>query len=465
MRFDSLKYVYLIGIGGIGMSGLARYFKSLGKFVGGYDKTSSSLTLEMENEGIEIHYEDNLALVNREIINHTSITDTLIIYTPAVPADHSELKYFSDKKYSLHKRAEVLGWITEGHYTVAVAGTHGKTTTSTLVAHILRSSGIDCMAFLGGVSKNYHTNILLGTSGNETKVMVVEADEYDRSFLTLNPDVAVITSIDPDHLDIYNNKAMMEESYALFANRTHADGCLITKDKVQSVIKYSGKTYSYSLDKKADYFAKNINIQEGHYVYDVVTPDGEIKSVRLGVTGLHNIENSVAATAVARVMKVDDDNIRKALGTFAGVERRFDYQIMNANLIFIDDYAHHPEEIKACLSSVRAMYPGKKITAIFQPHLYSRTRDFADGFATSLALADNVILLDIYPARELPIEGITSSMLLDKIKISNKKLCTKTELINEITSHLPEVLVTMGAGDIDRLVEPLKNALLKKTAC
>jgi UDP-N-acetylmuramate--alanine ligase len=464
MKFDSIKYVYLSGIGGIGMSGLARYFKSLGKSVSGYDRTSSTLTIEMENEGIEIHYEDSITLIKNEIVNHSSANDTLIIYTPAIPADHSELKYFIDKKYSVHKRAEVLGWITEGHFTVAVAGTHGKTTTSTLVTHILRSSGSDCMAFLGGVSKNYHTNILLGKSGNENKVMVVEADEYDRSFLTLNPDVSVITSIDPDHLDIYNNKTNMEESYSMFANRTHPEGCLITKEKVQSTIQYNGKTYLYSLDKKADFFAKNINNEEGFYVYDVVTPYGEIKSVKLGITGLHNVENSIAAMAVAKVMNVDDENIRKALGTFEGVERRFDYQILTPHLVFIDDYAHHPEEIKACLNSVRAMYPNKKITGIFQPHLYTRTRDFADDFARSLELLDKLILLDIYPARELPIEGITSSMLLDKVKIRNKKLCSKAELINEVTSDMPEVLVTMGAGDIDRLVEPLKNALLNKIA-
>ncbi len=464
MRFDSLKYVYLIGIGGIGMSGLARYFKSFGKSVSGYDKTPSTLTHEMESEGIEIHYEDNVELINKEITNHNAATDTLIIYTPAVPSDHSELKYFSNKKYNLHKRSEVLGWITEGHFSVAVAGTHGKTTTSTLVTHILRSSGNECMAFLGGVSKNYHTNILLGKLGNENKVMVVEADEYDRSFLTLNPDISIITSIDPDHLDIYNNKASMEESYSMFANRIHADGCLITKEKVQDTIQYGGKCFSYSLDKKADYYAKNINIQDGYYVYDVITPFGEIKSVKLGVVGLHNIENSIAATAVAKVMNVDDEAIRKALATFEGVERRFDYQIRTSNLVFIDDYAHHPEEIKACLNSVRAMYPDKKITGIFQPHLYTRTRDFADGFAKSLELVDNLILLDIYPARELPIEGITSTMLLDKVNIKNKKLCSKSELVNEVIANMPEVLVTMGAGDIDRLVEPLKIALLKKTA-
>jgi len=463
MRFNSIKYVYLLGIGGIGMSGLARYFKSLGKSVSGYDKTPSTLTHEMENEGIEIHYEDSVSLINKEMLNASS-DNILVIYTPAVPSDQNELKYFVEHKFNLHKRAEVLGWITEGHYTVAVAGTHGKTTTSTLVTHILRSSGNDPMAFLGGVSKNYHTNILLGKSGNENKVMVVEADEYDRSFLTLSPDISVITSIDPDHLDIYNNKASMEESYSMFANRTHSEGCLITKEKVQFTIQHSGKTYIYSLDQKADFFAKNIHTQEGFYIYDVVTPFGEIKSVKLGVAGLHNVENSIAATAVAKVLNVDDDNIRKALGTFAGVERRFDYQILTPNLIYIDDYAHHPEEIKACLSSVRAMYPGKKITGIFQPHLYTRTRDFADGFARSLELVDNLILLDIYPARELPIEGITSSMLLEKVNIKNKKLCSKTELIDEVTSHMPEVLVTMGAGDIDRLVEPLKNALMKKIA-
>lgn len=464
MRLDTLKYVYLVGIGGIGMSGLARYFKSLGKSVSGYDKTPSSLTYEMESEGIAIHYDDNIVLIDKNILEHSSSADTLIIYTPAIPKEHSELNYFIDNKYSIHKRAEVLGWITEGHYTVAVAGTHGKTTTSTLVTHILRSSGNECMAFLGGVSKNYHTNIVLNKSGNENKVMVVEADEYDRSFLTLNPDIAIITSVDPDHLDIYHDSSHMEESYALFADRIHAEGCLITKEKVQSVIKHKGKTQFYSLNQQADYFAKNINAQNGRYTYDVVTPYGEIKSVSLGVNGLHNVENSIAATAVAKMMNVDDDNIRKALGTFAGVERRFDYQIQSPSLVFIDDYAHHPEEIKACLSSVKAMYPGKKIMAIFQPHLYTRTRDFADGFARSLELADELILLDIYPARELPMEGITSSMLLDKIKLKNKRLCTKAELVDIVTSNMPEVLVTMGAGDIDRLVEPLKNALLKKTA-
>ncbi len=463
MNLKGLKYVYLIGIGGIGMSGLARYFKSIGKAVSGYDKTPSSLTDEMEAEGINIHFEDDMNLVAENVKKHSSAEDTLVIYTPAVPEEHTELRYFAEHKYNIHKRAEVLGWVTEGHFTVAVAGTHGKTTTTTLVTHILRSSNVDCMAFLGGVSKNYDTNILLAKNTESAK-MVAEADEYDRSFLKLSPDIAVITSIDPDHLDIYGDNAHVKEGYELFANRLSKDGCLITKQKVNDEIKYSGKTYTYSLDQKADYYAKNISVKEGQYTYDVVTPQGEIKSVKLGIPGLHNIENSVAATAVAHLMKVGDDNIRKALGTFEGVKRRFDYQIISPKLVFIDDYAHHPAELKACISSVKALYPGKKVTGIFQPHLYSRTRDFADDFARSLELLDSVILLDIYPARELPIKGIDSAMLLGKINKDKKKLCTKEELVDVVSKDLPEVLITMGAGDIDRLVEPLRIALLKRIA-
>jgi len=460
MNVKDLKYVYLIGIGGIGMSGLARYFKSLGKKVSGYDKTPSSLTEEMEEEGIKIHFKDDMSLVDDEIKNNSK--DSLVIYTPAVPEEHSELAYFRSHKYDLHKRAGVLGWITQGHYTVAIAGTHGKTTTTTLVTHILKSSHTDCMAFLGGVSKNYHTNVVLDNDVSENTVVVVEADEYDRSFLHLNPNIAIITSIDPDHLDIYHDAASMQQSYAMFANRISADGSLVTKQKVNDVIQYTGKTYTYSLTQKADYYAKNITINEGHYQYDLVTPNGEIKDIKLGIPGLHNIENSVAAAAVAQLMKVKNEDIRTALGTFEGVQRRFDYQIVSPKLVFIDDYAHHPEELSACINSVKAMYPGKKITGIFQPHLYSRTRDFADGFAKSLELLDKLILLDIYPARELPIEGIDSKMVLSKTHIENKKLCTKEELVDVVTKDMPEVLITMGAGDIDRLVEPLKNALLKK---
>jgi UDP-N-acetylmuramate--alanine ligase len=460
MNVKDLKYVYLIGIGGIGMSGLARYFRSMGKVVSGYDKTPSTLTEEMEAEGIKIHFKDDVALVDEEVKKNKK--DTLVIYTPAVPEDHSELVYFRQNSFDMHKRAGVLGWITQGHYTVAIAGTHGKTTTTTLVTHILKSSNADCMAFLGGVSKNYHTNVLLENNISDKTVVVVEADEYDRSFLHLNPNIAIITSIDPDHLDIYQDVAHMQESYAMFANRISPDGSLVTKQQVNEVLKHTGRTYTYSLNQKADFYAKNIVVKEGHYIYDVVTPKGDIKSVTLGVPGLHNIENSVAATAVAQLMNVDNESIRHALSTFEGVERRFDYQLISDRVVYIDDYAHHPEELKACINSVKALYPDKKITGIFQPHLYSRTRDFADGFARSLELLDRVILLDIYPARELPIPGISSKMLLDKINVKDKKLCTKEELVDVISDDMPEVLITMGAGDIDRLVQPIKNALLQK---
>jgi UDP-N-acetylmuramate--alanine ligase len=461
MKLGGLKYVYLIGIGGIGMSGLARYFKSLGKTVSGYDKTPSSLTDEMEAEGIKIHFEDNMNLVSEEVKKNSSANDTLVIYTPAVPADHSELTYFIKNKYSVHKRAEVLGWVTGGHFTVAIAGTHGKTTTTTLVTHILKSSQVDCMAFLGGVAKNYNTNVLLAKDTVKA-IMVAEADEYDRSFLKLSPNISVITSVDPDHLDIYGDNAHMQESYSMFANLLDKDGCLITKQKVKEALGYKGKTFTYSLNEQADYYARNITVKESHYIYDVVTPKGEIKSVRLGIPGLHNVENSVAATAVAQQMNVDEENIRMALSTFEGVKRRFDYQIISPKLVFIDDYAHHPAELAACISSVKALYPNKKVTGIFQPHLYTRTRDFADGFAESLSLLDKVILLDIYPARELPIKGIDSVMLLSKITKKDKMLCSKEEVVSEVIKDMPDVLVTMGAGDIDRLVEPLKNALLKK---
>jgi UDP-N-acetylmuramate--alanine ligase len=458
-----LKYVYLIGIGGIGMSGLARYFRSAGKAVSGYDKTPSSLTDEMEQEGIAIHFDDSIEKIGAEIKNHPSPDDTLIIYTPAVPQEHSELQYFRQGGFNIMKRADVLGAVSQGHYLIAVAGTHGKTTTTTLVTHILKSARMDCAAFLGGVSKNYNTNVLTG--GNNSKgAMVVEADEYDRSFLKLNPDIAVITSTDPDHLDIYGDRAHVREGYSLFAKRLKRNGTLVTKQKLINELEYSGSAVTYSLeDGGSNFYAKNISVLNGSYTYDVVTPHGEIKSVKLGVGGMHNIENSVAAAAVALLLEVDSETIRMALETFKGVKRRFDYQINTPELVYIDDYAHHPAELKACISSVKALYPGKKVTGIFQPHLFTRTRDFADDFARSLELLDSIILLDIYPARELPIPGIDSAMLLKKINNPNKKLCTRAGVLDAVTRNLPEVLITMGAGDIDRLVEPLKEALLRQT--
>ncbi len=469
MQLDGIKYVYFLGIGGIGMSALARYFKVAGKEVAGYDKTATPLTDELIAEGIFVHFDDNMDLVPKSFkstINDQRST-ILIVITPAVPSNHSEYQFFKNNGFTMKKRSEVLGAITKQLYTLAVAGTHGKTTTSSMLAHILKTAGIDCTAFLGGITQNYGTNLLLPKQPQPTNhkaqtPVVVEADEYDRSFLTLHPDVAVITSVDADHLDIYGDKKHMEESYSLFAGQVKKGGKLIMKT---SVVKALGSkdAISYSLDGPSDFYAKNISITGGNYVYDIVHPAGVMEKMTLGLPGRHNVENSVAATAAASQLSIAEADIRRALASFRGVKRRFDYQIKTDKLVFIDDYAHHPEELRACISSVKEMYPGKKLTGIFQPHLYTRTRDFADGFAQSLDLLDETILLDIYPARELPIEGVSSQMLLDKMKGKNKSLSHKKELVNEVCRRKPEVLLTLGAGDIDTLVEPLKLALLKQT--
>ena len=476
MDFKNIHSVYFLGIGGIGMSALARYFKAMGKEVYGYDKTSTQLTDELIAEGIHVHFEEDAKYV-QSLINNQQLTinNSLIVYTPAVPKSHSEYVLFSDKLgFKIKKRAEVLGMITENSLTVAVAGTHGKTTTSSMIAHILKTAGIDCSAFLGGITQNYKTNLLLAKQpitdlftealakgGNRQPITVVEADEYDRSFLTLHPDVAVITSLDADHLDIYGDKKYMEESYSLFSNQVKTNGKLIVKKEITG-LKSRNKAIYYSIKAETDYYAKNILIENGEYNYDVVASSEVIKKIILGIPGLHNVENSVAAIAAVKQLNVSNENIKKALGSFKGVKRRFDYQIKTKEIVFIDDYAHHPEELRACISSVREMYTGKKITGIFQPHLYSRTRDFADEFAKSLDLLDETILLDIYPARELPIEGITSSMLLAKMSSKNKSLCSKKELVNDISKRKIEVLLTLGAGDIDTLVAPLKKELMKR---
>ena len=453
------------------MSALARYFKAQGKDVSGYDKTRTSLTDELVAEGIDIHFEDDIQLVKSEIRNAKSeiadprseINNVLIVMTPAVPKDHSEYLYFQQNGFNIKKRAEVLGMITQNTFTVAVAGTHGKTTTSSLTAHILRSSGMDISAFLGGITQNYKTNLLLSKSSGKSndEVVVVEADEYDRSFLTLHPQVAVITSMDADHLDIYGSKEYVEESYSLFSKQVKKK--LIIKKSIQGTLQHGeASPLTYSLDEKADYTAQNINIEDGHFVYDIHTPSGVINKVTLGLPGMHNVENSIAATAIAVEMGVKEEAIREALASFKGVKRRFDYQVKTKKVVYIDDYAHHPEELRACISSVRQLYPDKKITGVFQPHLYSRTRDFADEFAKSLSLLDDLILLQIYPAREKPIEGVTSSMLLEKVKLDKKVIAEKNELVNEISNREVEVLITMGAGDIDTFVEPIKNLLERR---
>jgi UDP-N-acetylmuramate--alanine ligase len=460
---DNIKHIYFLGIGGIGMSALARYFKAQGKEVSGYDKTPTVLTDELAGEGIHIHFEDNIELVKKEIRHPGSEEEKnkiLIVVTPAVPRDHSEFVFFTQMGFNIKKRAEVLGIITQNTHTIAVAGTHGKTTTSSLTAHILRSSGMDITAFLGGITKNYRTNLLLSKRAGKSndEVVVVEADEYDRSFLTLHPQMAVITSMDPDHLDIYGSKEYVEESYSLFSKQVKRK--LIIKKSIEGALKYGDvPALTYSLTEKADYTAQNIGIKDGQFVYDIHTPRGVINKVTLGLPGMHNVENSVAATAVAIEMGVGEEAVRIALASFKGVNRRFDYQVKTKDLVYIDDYAHHPEELKACISSVRQLYPGKKITGVFQPHLYTRTRDFADDFAKSLGLLDELILLQIYPARELPIEGVSSSILLDKVKLETKVLAEKAGLLDELSKRDLQVLITMGAGDIDMLVQPIRQML------
>jgi len=451
--------VYFIGIGGIGMSALARYYKHAGALVAGYDRTSSSLTAELEAEGIAIHYEDNMSLVPTNFT--VSNENVLVIYTPAVPAEHSELNYFKNNNYTVIKRSAALGHIAATKTTLAIAGTHGKTTTSTLLAHLLTQAGIGCTAFLGGISKNYQTNLLL----SDSPFLVAEADEFDRSFLQLFPQIAVITATDADHLDIYGTADEMKQAFADFASQVKSDGILILKEGIElpSSTKYPSLIYRYSFDKKCDFYASNIRrMENGHLLFDLHLLDATVTDCELGILGWVNIENAVAAAAVAYLCGADVQVVKKSLANFAGVQRRFDVQLNNANCIYIDDYAHHPEELKAAITSLREIFSTRKITGIFQPHLYTRTRDFVDGFAASLSLLDELILLDIYPARELPIEGVSSKIIFDKVTIANKQLCTKETLLEVLRTKELDVLVTFGAGDIDRFVQPIREFLENK---
>jgi UDP-N-acetylmuramate--alanine ligase len=464
---DSYKHIYFLGIGGIGMSALARYFKAMGKNVSGYDKTPTKLTDELIAEGIDIHFEDHIRFIPTAIKELPyAIEDILIVHTPAVPKNHSEYVFFQLNGFAIKKRAEVLGMIADASRTVAVAGTHGKTTTSSLIAHILKCANLDPSAFLGGITQNYNTNLLLSSSlktNNEqlikNNLIVVEADEYDRSFLTLHPEMAVITSVDADHLDIYGDEKFVQESYSLFACQVRSK--LILKKSIEAKVDSGKQAITYSVsDDTADYFAQDIRIESGAYHYEIVTPTTIFYKMTLGLPGLHNVENSIAAVAIACQLNISEEIIREALASFSGVKRRFDYHIKTDKLVYIDDYAHHPEELRATISSAREMYPNKKITGIFQPHLFTRTRDFADDFARSLDLLDECILMEVYPARELPIEGVSSQMLLDKMKLANKSICQKKDLVEEISNRSIEVLLTMGAGDIDTFVEPIKNKLI-----
>lgn len=455
IKLDDIRLVYLIGIGGIGMSALARYFRSKGLTVAGYDRTPTALTKELEDEDIAVHYDDNIKLIPDVFLQEKIKNYVLVIYTPAVPKDHLELNYFKNHNYDVLKRSEVLGMLTKGSQSIAVAGTHGKTSTSSMIAHVLKFTGYDCNAFLGGITTNYNSNLLLSDSSNTT---VVEADEYDRSFLHLYPDIAIITSLDPDHLDIYGNKDEIQNTYREFASQIKPNGLLVCKKGLE--INAKVKTITYSTTEKADVQAKNIRIENGTYLFDVDSSKGKINNIRLQFAGSHNVENALAVIAVAQALKLDTDDLRNALASFKGVKRRFETILKTNRVIYIDDYAHHPTEIKACIKSIREIYPDKKITGIFQPHLFSRTRDFADDFAKTLESLDEIILLDIYPARELPIEGIDSSFLLNLIHSDNKKLMSKTELLENIKLIKPELLLTIGAGDIDKLVDPIKNELI-----
>ncbi|MCF8453350.1 MAG: UDP-N-acetylmuramate--L-alanine ligase, partial [Pedobacter sp.] len=439
---------YLIGIGGIGMSGLARYFKKRGCVVCGYDKTITPLTSAMRNEGIPVVYQDEED--NLQVSFLENDPETLIIYTPAIPKDSKILNYFSSGGFSLKKRSEVLGIISKGMYTIAVAGTHGKTTTSSIIAHVLKDSGYDCSAFLGGIATNYDSNVLFG----DNNTMVVEADEFDRSFLTLYPDVAIVTSMDADHLDIYGDRSHLVESFRQFVSQIKEGGRLIFKKGLDLS---GGKTYSANV--LADIQAVNVKVQDGSFYFDFKNENIVIENIQLGLPGQHNIENAVAAIEVALHLGIDPEKIKKALASFLGVKRRFEYILKEQKHIYIDDYAHHPEELRACIHAVKTLYPGKKLTTIFQPHLFTRTRDFAEGFSEVLSMTDELIMLDIYPARELPIEGVSSAMILDKVSIEAKQILSKEQTLDYIRMQKPELLLTVGAGDIDTLIIPLKEIL------
>ncbi len=453
-----VKNIYFIGIGGIGMSALARYYNHAGCKVAGYDKTPSKLTSELENEGIAIHYEDNTALISDNFKADTS--DTLVIYTPAVPKDMGELTYFRQNGYNLVKRSAALGVIAKNKTCLAVAGTHGKTTTSTLLAHIFTHCGKGCTAFLGGISKNYGTNLLLSKS----EYMVAEADEFDRSFLQLFPQSAVITSTDADHLDIYSTHDHIKEAFAEFASQVEEEGNLVIKKGVELDYKnVKADIFSYSFDKEADFYASDIKIVNGGFFnYTLNYPNGKIENCTLGVPGWVNVENSVAASAIALLNGVSAEELKNALATFSGVERRFDIRINTPKCAYIDDYAHHPQEIKAAISSMRNIFAGRRLTGIFQPHLYTRTRDFAEEFAQSLSALDELILLEIYPARELPIEGVSSSIIFDKVKLEKKQLIEKSKLLETLENSNTDALISFGAGDIDRFIEPITQLLKRK---
>lgn len=454
--------VYFIGIGGIGMSALARFFNSQGKRVAGYDLTSTPLTNSLSAEGIEISFTDEISSIPDGFRNQSETAGILIVYTPAIPADSRILEFFRDNGYNVLKRSKLLGILTGGTRSIAVAGTHGKTSVSTMIAHLLNLSSVKCDAFLGGVSKNYNSNLVLSES---SELMVVEADEYDRSFLQLFPNIAIITSMDPDHLDIYGSFEKMREAFLSFAGQVKDKGTVIYKYGLDIEPGLSGNvsSFSYGFEAKADYYACNLRIpSDGMPFFDIHGPGFHYKDLRIGVPGRFNVENATAAVAAAHVSGANEKDIRTGLNSFTGIHRRFDVILNMPGCLLIDDYAHHPAELSACISAVRETFPGRKLTGIFQPHLFTRTRDFAEEFAESLEKLDELILLDIYPAREKPLPGVTSELIYNRVKLRNKFSCTREQLVSFIQGIDTDIVITLGAGNIDAMVEPVKRVLLNK---
>lgn len=447
MNLNDIKKIYFIGIGGIGMSAVARYFNERGAEVHGYDKTETSLTKKLVEEGMKIHYNEDLNKIPEGV--------DVVVFTPAVPADHAELVWFRENNFEVIKRAEALGIISRGMKTIAIAGTHGKTTTTSITTHVLKVGGVDCSAFLGGIAQNFSSNFVAGKSD----WVVVEADEFDRSFLHLDPDLAVVTSIDADHLDIYgDHETMLETGFRAFARKIKPGGELIVQHSLTDNFPGFENVQSFGVLGGA-YCAENIRVEDGFFVFDYKSEKETIKDIRFTLPGRHNIENATAAITIALKLGVNAESIKKALASFKGIKRRFDIIYRDEQVVYIDDYAHHPSELKAAIGAARELFPGKKLTGIFQPHLYSRTNDFAEGFAAALDGLDEVLLLDIYPARELPMEGVTSAIIFDKMKMVEKLQLTKEHLMEALEVKELEVIMTLGAGDIDRFIDPIKDFL------
>jgi UDP-N-acetylmuramate--alanine ligase len=461
VNFEKYRNIYFLGIGGIGMSALARWFMKAGLKVSGYDKTSTKLTQALEGEGMKIHFEDKVELIPSEVVNEKE--NTLVVFTPAIPKDHAEHAWLKEHGYTIMKRSEVLGLISKDFKTIGVAGTHGKTTTSSMVAHILKTAKKSMVAFLGGITTNYESNLVMEGEVSKETIVVAEADEFDRSFLRLFPQIAIVTNADADHLDIYGDHESVIQSFKDYIRQIKPGGSLIIHESIDEKLTSDIKNISkniYSMSR-GQFFAGSITAKSGFFEFDF-HGFGKVEHIRLGVPGFHNIENAIAASVAAHLCGVNLPTIKQALESFTGVKRRFEFVVKSNKVIYVDDYAHHPTEIEAFLRSMKSMYPQRKLTVVFQPHLYSRTRDFAEGFSKSLSMADDLLLMDIYPARELPIPGVDSDMIIKNVTSAKKERCNKNDLMQKLNERELEVIVTVGAGDIDTFVEPIKNMLKKR---